>query len=1009
MRRQSLLSWAFCRPLWLLAIALWLCLMAAVSAGDRPWTLPRFQHTAWSAKDGAPVAISTLAQTPDGILWVGGGAGLYTFDGRQFGQFTGVAGKSLMTSQVLSLCPARDGSLWIGYEGSGISHLISGALINYDANAGYVSTNTNKIVETADGTIWAASTKGLMHFSRGKWVATGVASGLKEGGVGSILMTRDGTLWTTQNGRILGLKEGSAKFFDAGVTLESKKVLDIAAAPDGLMVSYVNGPIVRYHRRGDTLSEADGAALPLFGSALFDRRGSLWITGGGSGVTHFADPQSWYSNPHALLDKTAELYRKVDGLTGDYVWPVLEDAEGDIWVGTADGLDRFRAADFALVNTPSGAHDFALAPAAQGKVWSGTSTNPVMLLDDNAVEWTSVPPFTLALYRDANDQTVWAAGRQGIWQLRPEGGVFVTPLPNDVEHRLPFALARDHQSVLWVTMTSPQGKALTLYSYADGKWTVHPDQTKVTALATSRAGELRVGHEDNRIDVISEGKTRSFTVANGVAIGKAHAFADGHEKGVLWVGGSAGLGYLREGRFHKVTLDDSTELNDITAVLFAQDGSLWVHALKGVIRISAGDVGTAEAHPDTPISYRLFDAADGVVGVAGQAIPLPSGIIGTDGRLWFSTSSGVLWVDPSRLIPRGASPPIKIGPVVVDGTTISMSNGARLPSLSHDIHLTFNAQTLSRPESVAYRIRLEPLDDSWLEVGARNEITYATLGPGRYTFRVQSHRRGESWQEPGASLAFTVTAAFYQTYWFYALCALLLVLAALSAHMLNIRRMAKQSQVRFNERTWERERIARELHDTMLQDMQALAMHLRQFESNECNETAVQTGLASANELAANALHAARNSVKHLRDQEPRCADLIASLEDTANHLKRHYPVAIHLSVSGKVKKLQSAACEEVLAIAREAILNALKHANPTFVDVQVHFSRRHLELVVKDDGIGIQPELASQRQAEGHWGLKGMNERAATLGGALKIRPGDPHGTEVLLRVPSGFVSAEA
>jgi signal transduction histidine kinase/ligand-binding sensor domain-containing protein len=985
----------------LLITALLLCQVATVFAGDRPWTLARFQHTAWLAKDGAPVAISTLAQTSDGMLWVGGGAGLYTFDGHQFSQFTGASGKSLVSSQVTSLCAARDGSLWIGYESGGISHLVAGALINYDISDGYVASNTTNIVEARDGTIWTASPNGLMHFSNGKWVLAGAANGLKEGSrVVSLLITEDGTLWTTQDGGILELKDGSSKFLDAGKTLENKKVFSLSAAPDGLMIGYVNGPMVRYLRQGDALAEVPNTALPLFGIALFDRRGSLWTTGAGSGVTHVAEPQSWYSNPGVSLDKVSESYKKADGLTGDYVWPILEDTEGDVWVGTSEGLDRFRTADFALANTPSGAHDFALAPASQGKIWSGSSTNPVMLLGDNDVAWTTVPAFTLAVCRDANDGTVWAANRQGIWQLRPDGSVFVTPLPRPA---LPFALARDSHSTLWLAIGGSHG--LMLYSYADGKWSPHPEQAQISALSTSRSGELWIG-KDSRIDVIGEGRSKSFTGADGVDVGLTHAFAEDSEEGGMWVGGSAGLGYLEHGRFHKATLDDAMQLSDITAILFAQDGSLWLHTLKGVIRIASDTVRTFERHPDTPMSYRLFDTSDGVVGLAGQAIPLPSGTMGTDGRLWFSTSSGVLWVDPARLISRGPVPPIHMGPIVVDGEAIKGSSVPRLPALSRNIHLAFNAQTLSHPEGLTYRIRLEPLGDSWQEVGAKHEITYATLGPGRYTFRVQARRGDGAWQEPGSSLTFTVEPAFYQTYGFYAMCLLLLVLAAWFAYTLNIRKIARQSQVRFNERTWERERIARELHDTMLQDMQVLSMHLRQIESREHDDAAVQNSLARANELATNALDAARKSVKHLRDSG-QCADLVVALVDAVDHLKRHYKVPVHLSTVGKEQRLQGAACEEVLAIAREAILNALKHANATMVGVHVNFSQRSFVLRVQDDGVGIDSELLSQREAEGHWGLKGMNERAMALGGVLNIRAVPLRGTEVVLRLSSTSVYA--
>jgi signal transduction histidine kinase/ligand-binding sensor domain-containing protein len=999
MRRQASLKPVLSR---LMAILLIVCHVAAILAADRPWTLARFQHTAWGTKDGSPVAIASLAQTTDGVLWIGGGAGLYTFDGYQFSQFTGASGKTLMSSQAISLCAARDGSLWIGYESSGISHLVSGTLVNYDASAGYMPVYTTKIAEAQDGTIWAATTSGLRHFSNGKWVQLGAASGLKErGSVESLLITEDGTVWTVQKKRLLELKAGSSTFVDAGPTLDTKEVSNISAAPNGLMIQYAEGPIVRYLKQGDTLTEVPNTSLPLFGIALFDRRGSLWIAGAGSGLTHIADPQSWYSNSPASLDKASESYKKADGLTGDYVWPILEDAEGDIWVGTAGGLDRFRTKDFSLANTPSGAHDFALAPAAQGKIWSGTSTSPVMLLDDSKVAWTSVPPFTLAVYRDANDQTAWAAGRQGIWQLRSEGSVFVTSLP---KRGLPFALTRDHQSVLWITMGSSNG--VMLFSYADGKWASHPDQVHVSALATSRAGELWIGHDDNRIDVISDGKTKSLNNADGVNLGKTHVFEESLENGVMWVGGSAGLGYIKNGQFHKVALNGAMPLSDITAVLFAQDGSLWLHTLKGVIRISSDTVRKAETHPDIPMSYRLFDSSDGVDGLAGQEIPLPSGTVGTDGHLWFSTSSGVLWVDPANLISRGPVPPVKIGPIVADGKMIDTSSEPRLPALSHNIHLSFNAKTLSHPEGIIYRIRLEPLDDSWQEVGERKDITYAALRPGRFTFRVQARREDSAWQEPGSSLAFTVAPAYYQTYWFYAMWLVLLVLAVLLAYTLNIRRIAQQSQARFNERTWERERIARELHDTMLQDMQALTLYLNQFGSRECDDKSARLDLVSANELATSALHAARKSVKHLREQRP-CGDLARPLMEVIEHLQRHYAVAIRLTKSGKEQQLQGGACEEVLAIAKEAILNALKHANATVVDVQIHFSHRSFVLVVKDDGIGINSELLNQREAEGHWGLRGMSERAASLGSILKIQPVEPRGTEIVLRLSSSFAYA--
>lgn len=986
----------------LIALAL-LCQPDITYAGNRPWTLARFQHTSWVAKDGAPVAISTLAQTTDGTLWMGSGAGLYSFDGYQFTSVAGASGKTLLSSQVLSLCATHDGGLWIGYESGGISHLVSGVLVNYDANSGYLGSNTHEIAEGKDGTIWASTSTGLMHFSQGSWKRLGPESGLKIERTLGALVTNDGTVWTTQDGKLLSLKAGSSMFIDMGIQL-TKRVFNIELAPGGIMIGLVNGPVIRYAEHNGALVEVANPVLPFFGTPLFDRRGSLWIAGPGAGLLHFADPNAWYSDSHGTLDQTAQTYKRTDGLTSDYAWPILQDAEGDIWIGTAEGLDRFRAADFALATTPSGAHDFALAPAEGGKLWAGTSTHPVMLLDGSTVELTQVPPFTLAVYHDPRDGTVWAGSSSGVWKLGPSGNTLFAPLPHESADAYPYLLARDQHSTLWMGLWSQHARML--YSYTNGQWVLHPDQKSPTALTTTRSGQLWIGYEDNRIEEFVDQDHHLLTASNGVNVGAVHALEDHMD--AMWVGGTNGLGYIKSGQFHKVSLDSSQSLTDITAVLFAHDGSLWIHTLKGIFRISSDTVRKVEDRPDFPMTYRLFGVSDGVVGLAGQIEPLPSGTVGSGGRLWFSTSSGVLWVDPTQLVSEGPPPAVKISTVTIDGKSIGASNAMHLPALSRNIRFSFNAATLAHPEDMSYRIRLEPFDQSWQEIGTTRAITYATLRPGRYTFRVQTREGDDSWIEPGSSLAFRVAPAFYQAYWFYALCLLCVAAFIFFAHWLNVRRMVKLSQSRFNERIWERERIARELHDSLLQDMHALTMHLQLYESREGNFAITQSYLASANELARNALNSARNSVKHLREHEQGPEhDLVLSLIDAIEHFKRYYPVAIHFSKSGKERRLQSTSCEEVFAIAKEAILNALKHADATVVDVQISFARRFFVLSVRDNGKGIDTASLNQRQAEGHWGLKGMQERANALGGCLKIEPDISGGTEVSLRLPGATIYA--
>jgi signal transduction histidine kinase/ligand-binding sensor domain-containing protein len=981
------------RAILFLFVALLMSFAREASAADYPWTLARYQHTSWTSKDGAPAAISSLAQTADGRLWIGTGSGLYSFDGQKFSAFEPVPGETLASTGIYALLATKDGGLWIGYEADGISFLKNGHLTTYDKKSGYDAANAPAIVQTKDGTVWAASNQGLMYFRNGHWSRAEQQEGLTAERFDGAVVGPDDTLWVANSDSIFALRSGAIRFQMMAGHVAPKQILGLTLAPGGVLLERLDQVIQRYLDRGDHLEQM-GKAIPVFGYGRFDRQGGLWIGDGGGGVHHIADPDNWFKQNHAPFEQAFQSFRKSDGLTDDYVWPVLEDSWGDIWLGTGAGLDRFHTRDFASAVTPSGTDSFALGAADNGKVWSGSSNRPVMLLDGDNVTVTEVPPFTMALSR-GTDGVVLAAGRAGIWQLKESGSKLVAALPEEVKLGLPRTLTRDGQSTLWTVVA---GRVGGFFAYRNGQWAKETTPSPVNVTYTDRAGSIWLGCADNYVGLLSRGAMTFLSASHGVNVGSVRAFAEGPH--AMWVGGSDGLGYIRNGRFYPVRLDGPQRLSSITAILFARDGSLWIQSTKGVFRISSEVAQRTEDAADTPMAYRQFDVSDGLEGIPAQEIPLPSAILGTDGRLWFSTSAGVSWLNPSELSPITPVPPVTISLVAADSKVSAASSSTQLPANSHNIRFAYNALTLAQPERVRYRVRLAPIDQHWQDMGSVRGVTYASLGPGDFTFQVQARMADGAWAEPGSALSFSVIPAFYQRYWFYALCAIIGAALLWLFYRRQLRLAAERDQIRFNERLWERERIARDLHDTLLQDVQTLVLDLGNIDLPSQTTAASREKLSDATRLAKNALLAARGSVQHLRKSDAPDIELLSSIKETIDHMMRHYSTPCHVSTTGLERRLHPSVSGEVIAVAREAILNSLKHAHATRIDVVIEYGVKAFRLRVIDDGVGVDQETISERQREGHWGILGMQERAKTIGGDLKFSNHRDGGVEILFIV---------
>jgi signal transduction histidine kinase len=406
-------------------------------------------------------------------------------------------------------------------------------------------------------------------------------------------------------------------------------------------------------------------------------------------------------------------------------------------------------------------------------------------------------------------------------------------------------------------------------------------------------------------------------------------------------------------------------------------------------------------------------AFDGVVGSAATLRPLPTAIEAADGKLWFATSGGIYGVDPARRVRNRVPPPVLIRALTVADHAIEPIPGLRLPTYTTAVRFDYVGISLTAPEKVRYRYRLDGVDTDWRELTAARQALYANLRPNHYIFRVIAANNDGVWNESGASLAFVIPPAFVQTGWFIALCVAGGATAVLVLVRLRVRRVRRRLEERMEVRLNERTRIARDLHDSLLQGFQGLMFRLQAVRQLLPERPGDATKfLDSAMQVGDEAIGEGRDAVQNLRSSSFDDRDIASSLSALGTELaagidppsKPEYRVV----VEGRPRELTAVVRDEAYRIAREAVSNAYQHAKARHIEVEVTIGDADLTIRVRDDGMGVDPRILVPGRRPGHWGLPGMRERSESFGGHLHIWSEENAGTEVELRIPADIAYSE-
>jgi signal transduction histidine kinase/ligand-binding sensor domain-containing protein len=970
----------------------------------------QYAHTAWKVRDGfTKGSINAIAQTPDGYLWLGTEFGLIRFDGVRTVPWQPPANQQLPSPHVRELLVSRDGALWIGTR-EGLARWNGDTLTRYAELNGY---NVASLVENRDGSVWVAaasvvvgagSTLCAIHTNTIR--CYGKQDGI-ETHIAGLYADRQGRLWV---GTLQGLWQwtpGSPTFH--ALPPELNGLRGFAEDADGALLIGMGGGIRRFvNGRTEPYPLPEIRRTFQTRKLRRDRDGSLWLTTPELGLVHvhqgradvfaaagassdteaiavFEDREGtmWVSTVDGLdrfRDVAAPTFTARQGLSGQ-VYSVLGTADGSVWLATAGGLNRWTSGRFASVQTSGRATIYGTRPhslflGSRGRVWVTTGSGVGYIAGDRFVPIAAAPEGNVnAIAEDA--EGVWFAsithGAQRIYRVSERDRVEPIPL-----------VAPGGEDVV-LTMAGDRGR--------DGLW----------------IGFLRRG-----IAYVANRQVRSsYSV-----IGRVNALQL-DRYGTVWAATESGLIRLKDGREATLTTKQGLPCDAVHWAIDDDEGSIWLKLSCGLVRISRSDFDgwtraiDSRAATTPPISATVFDNADGVrlqreTGGFGPVVTRAS-----DGRLWFKTPDGVSIVDPRRLPFNSLPPPVHIEQVIADRKPYDVAAGTvRLPALIRDLQIDYTALSLAAPEKNQFRIKLEGRDRDWQDVGTRRQAFYNDLPPRHYRFRVMASNNNGVWNESGAALELTIAPAYYQTTWFAAssVAAMLVMIAAL--FQLRLRYVAHQFNLRLDERVNERTRIARELHDTLLQSFHGLLFRF-QAVHNRLPESDVRRQLEAAIAQAGQAITEGRDAVQNLRLSTSVTNDLAEAIGTLGKELSaaaadhaNGSPAMIQVGIEGASRELHAVVRDDVYRIAAEAMRNAFRHAHARRIDVSITYGDAELQLRIRDDGAGIDPAVLAE-QPTGHFGLPGMRERAQLIGGQLELWSRAGVGTQVNLTIPAAAAYA--
>ena len=931
-------------------------------------------HTTWTQYEGVPLGfIDRILQTSDGYLWVLVRDALLRFDGMRF-----VRRSTPCTQRISDIARAVDGGFWAICGEKLIRRTAAGRFVEAperQASSGRLLTDHEGRLWIFDRTIRYVEPDG----TGGRVVPTPAVQGSFTAAEDS-----EGTLWASGGRNLYQLHPDRVDFISA------LRVDCFTPSRTGGVFASAENRIWHLRRDAQPTPVAD---LPVSGLQHCMREaedGGLWIAARPSGL---------------VLLQSGRVETLADPATVDsLVTYMFSDREGAMWVGTTGSLHRFRKPTVQRIRLSSehGIPLFVFVDSREN-LWTGSDR---ALSYSNLRDGTTSPAVTpqdvyTAIGEDEKG-TVWVSNEKAIGYVANGTFVAVADATGAPVAKV-YAFKQDHRGHLWAL-----SRRVGVYRVTPGppRLELASPQAAIRFLVSERSG-LWMGIEGGGVEQYLNGRTTAFSKPNPalrVDPSPRTLLEDGDS---LWVGSYTGLERLRNGTWTTWTRGHGLPGNGAVKEMIAdRSGHFWIMTGGGLLRLPRAQLdATPDGSPKT-LSFARIGILDGVVPHPGTLAPSPQVTSDRTGRLFFTTQDAIVAVDPSAVSESSMIPPIVLESVVVDNEPVddTATNSFVEPSR---LQFDYTSLSLLSPENARFRYRLDPYDADWVEAGGERRVTYGTLRPGAYRFHVIGAGSEGVWNDTGASFAFRIVPVFWRTWWFRITMVALGLSIAGGLYRLRVRQLTRQFNVRLDARVGERTRIARDLHDTLLQSFQGVLIHF-QAATNLLpgRPDEAKRRFESVLEQAARAVTEGRDAVQALRESAGTSDDLPHTLSVLADQLVDDAgpgpAAAFRVNVEGTPRRLRPVVRDDVYRIASEAMRNAMRHARARQIQVDVHYDQRCLRLRVRDDGTGIDAAILEGRGISGHWGLPGMRERAELIGGTLDVRSRLGAGTEIELSLPA-------
>ncbi len=982
-------------------IALWP--IDVVRAMDPGRTFSQYIRDRWEKNSGFVAGpVYGITQTRDGYLWIAAERGVVRFDGLRFRLFQPLQPTSTTDTAALSVLPDPDGGLLTWLRRTALMRLRNGAFENPDNIPGSFDPWVGAMAAGNDGAVLIADTRrGLLAWREGRVETVLAREALPRPFVTAIAQTPDGVIWLgTRNAGLVRVQHGQAGPA-AGAPLTSINCL-IPDGGDGLWIGTDEG-IFRWN--GGSVTHVAATADAAHTRALTmvrDRDANVWV-GTSDGLVRI--------DAHGTLS-----FERRDSSSS--VTALFEDREGNLWVGDTSGIERWRDGAFASYTTLDPATGGSIGPVfsdATDRVWFAPASGGLYWLRDGRIGAVAALRDDV-IYSIAGDGDAVLVGRQrgGMTRVRAHGDAAVTFATETFTERdglaqnQVFAVHRARDGAVWAGTIGRgasrlENGAFTSYTTKDGL-----ASNTVAAVLETADGAVWFA-TPNGASVKSADGWRRYSTTDGLPSNDVNTLFEDSARN-LWIGTAGGLAVMHDGRVQSLPGVPAPLRASILGLAEDSFGGLWIAATDHVLRVDRerllrGTLGAGD--------LREFSAADGLLDT--EAIKRHRILtVDSRGRVWLSTNGGLVVAD-SRRVAAGVAPPlVQVEEVSADGNTIAQTGTMRIPPRPDRITFGLAALSLSVPDRVRFRYRLDGFDRDWSEPVAERQAVFTNLGPGTYRFRLIASNSDGVWNSAEAVLPFTIAPAWWQMRSFWGAIGLVVAGGIWAGYRMRLRQLARQLDLRFEERLAERSRIARELHDTLLQSFQGAVLRFRAVTYMLPDRPAdARATLENAIDQARQAIVEGRDAVQGLRSSAVPANDIGAAIATLAETLSTDDATqrrpAFQVNVEGTPRDLPPIVQDEVYRIAGEALRNAFRHARASRIEVDIRYDHHHFRLRVRDDGKGIDAEAAGGRTYEGHYGIAGMHERAKLIGGTLSIWSEVDSGTEAELTIPASIAYAKS